>query len=86
MSGQALNGGETPLVAIDIGGTHARFALASVSAQGSVTLGEPVTLHTRDHASFQTAWEAFAAQQGGDRGISDVDDRYAGHGAQLPGL
>lgn len=55
----------TRLVAVDIGGTHARFALAEVVAGGSITLGEPVTLHTRDHASFQTAWEDFAQMQGG---------------------
>ncbi len=47
------------IVAIDIGGTHARFALAEV-ADGCVThLGEPVTMKTAEHASFQTAWEAF---------------------------
>jgi glucokinase len=55
----------TSLVAVDVGGTHARFALASITADGSVELGEPVTLHTRDHASFQTAWEDFARVQGG---------------------
>lgn len=55
----------TDLVTVDIGGTHARFALASVAADGAITLGEPATLHTRDHASFQTAWEDFARQQGG---------------------
>jgi glucokinase len=55
----------TELVAVDIGGTHARFALASVAADGTIELGEPVTLHTRDHASFQTAWEDFARIQGG---------------------
>jgi glucokinase len=53
------------LVAIDIGGTHARFALARICAGGEIELGEPVTLHTKDHASFQTAWEEFARQQGG---------------------
>jgi len=53
------------LVTVDIGGTHARFALASVAADGSIELGEPATLHTRDHASFQTAWEDFARMQGG---------------------
>jgi glucokinase len=53
------------LVAVDVGGTHARFALASVAANGTIELGEPVTLHTRDHASFQTAWEDFARIQGG---------------------
>ena len=52
------------LVAVDVGGTHARFALASV-ADGRVTsLGEVVTLRTADHASLQTAWEAFGRQAG----------------------
>ncbi|MFM5955294.1 MAG: glucokinase [Novosphingobium sp.] len=55
----------TQLVTVDIGGTHARFALAEVAADGAITLGEPATLHTKDHASFQTAWEAFARMQGG---------------------
>ncbi|MFN5903099.1 MAG: glucokinase [Novosphingobium sp.] len=55
----------TQLVTVDIGGTHARFALATVRADGSIELGEPATLHTRDHASFQTAWEDFARMQGG---------------------
>lgn len=53
------------LVTVDIGGTHARFALATVQADGGIALGEPATLHTRDHASFQTAWEDFAQLQGG---------------------
>ncbi|MDE2300953.1 MAG: glucokinase [Sphingomonadales bacterium] len=53
------------LVAIDLGGTHARFALARIARDGAITLGEPVTLATRDHASFQTAWNAFARAQGG---------------------
>lgn len=53
------------LVTVDIGGTHARFALASVAADGAITLGEPETLHTVDHASFQTAWEDFRARMGG---------------------
>lgn len=52
------------LVAVDIGGTHARFAIAS-TAGGTITLGEPTTLKTKDYASFQTAWQAFAALQGG---------------------
>ncbi len=53
------------LVAVDIGGTHARFAIATVSDTGAIALGEPVTLHTKDHASFQTAWEDFARIKGG---------------------
>ena len=55
----------TDLVAVDIGGTHARFASATITDTGAITLGEPATLHTKDHASFQTAWENFAKQQGG---------------------
>lgn len=55
----------TELVAVDIGGTHARFAIASVAADGAITLGEPETLHTEDHASFQTAWEDFRERMGG---------------------
>lgn len=47
------------LVAIDVGGTHARFARASIGADGAITLGEPVTLETSDHASLLTAWEEF---------------------------
>ena len=55
----------TPLITVDIGGTHARFALAEIAGDGAITLGEPETLHTKDHASFQTAWEHFAQLQGG---------------------
>jgi glucokinase len=52
------------IVAIDLGGTHARFALAEVGKGRVAGLGEPVTLRTADHASLQTAWEAFARQAG----------------------
>ncbi|HSM53678.1 MAG TPA: glucokinase, partial [Erythrobacter sp.] len=55
----------TQVVAVDIGGTHARFAIATIADDGSITLGEPETLHTVDHASFQTAWEDFRDRQGG---------------------
>lgn len=54
----------TELVAIDIGGTHARFALAEASADGAIHLDEPETMHTRDHASFQLAWEEFRRRKG----------------------
>ena len=53
------------LVVVDIGGTHARFAIATIGADGAITLDEPETLHTADHASFQTAWEAFRERKGG---------------------
>ena len=53
------------LVTVDIGGTHARFAIATRAADGTLTMDEPITLHTEDHASFQTAWEDYRAQKGG---------------------
>ncbi|MCP3733027.1 glucokinase [Sphingomonas sp. MG17] len=49
------------VVAVDIGGTHARFAIAQVEGGRVVAMGEPVTQKTADHASLQLAWEAFAA-------------------------
>ncbi len=49
------------LVAADIGGTHARFAIATVAAGCVVALSDPVTLRAADYASLQTAWEAFGA-------------------------
>ncbi|MFM7027270.1 MAG: glucokinase [Chakrabartia sp.] len=52
------------IVSVDIGGTHARFALATVGAGRVIRLDEAVTLATADYASFQTAWEAFAARLG----------------------
>src|ERR1700761_6959014 len=52
------------LVAVDIGGTHARFAIAEVANGKVVSLGDAVTLKTAEHASLQTAWQAFGAQLG----------------------
>jgi glucokinase len=52
------------IVAVDIGGTHARFALAEIDAGRVVSLEEAVTLKTAHHASLQTAWEAFANSVG----------------------
>ncbi|SEK27447.1 glucokinase [Sphingomonas palmae] len=51
----------TEIVTADIGGTNARFAIAEVEGGKVVSLGDPVTLRTADHASLQTAWQAFAA-------------------------
>ena len=58
--------GTTQIVSVDIGGTHARFAIATISSDGAIELSEPITLHTEDHASFQTAWEDYRDQMGGD--------------------
>ncbi|MEH3037597.1 MAG: glucokinase [Sphingomonas adhaesiva] len=53
------------VVSVDIGGTHARFAIAEVADGRVVSLGEPTTLKVAEHASLQTAWEAYRDQQGG---------------------
>jgi glucokinase len=57
-------GGASEIVAVDIGGTHARFALAEVAEGRVVSLGEECTLKTAEHASLQTAWEEFGARVG----------------------
>jgi glucokinase len=43
----------------DVGGTHARFALASIDNGRIVDLGDPVTVKTGEFASFQHAWQEF---------------------------
>jgi len=50
----------------DIGGTHARFALAEIDDGRVVALGEPITLKTAEHASFQLAWQEFGRRAGID--------------------
>ena len=52
------------IVTTDIGGTHARFAFATVEGGRVAGLSEPVTLKTAEHASFQTAWEEFGRRTG----------------------
>ena len=49
---------------VDIGGTHARFALATLAGGRVTSLGEAVTLAVAEHASFEAAWEAYAGQVG----------------------
>lgn len=55
----------TRIVAVDIGGTHARFAIAEVDQGKVVALGDAVTLKTAEHASFQLAWQEFERLSGG---------------------
>lgn len=52
------------IVTVDIGGTHARFALAEVGGGRVLSLGEAMTLKTAEHGSFQLAWEAFGEALG----------------------
>lgn len=51
------------IVAADIGGTHARFALAEIDGGRVAALDEPIKLQTAEHASFQTAWEEFGRRK-----------------------
>lgn len=48
----------------DVGGTHARFALAGIDGGSVVSLDEPVTLKTAEHGSFQLAWQEFGRRAG----------------------
>jgi glucokinase len=54
----------TEIVAVDIGGTHARFALAEVAGGRVLRLGEAFTLRTGEHEGLEAAWAAFAAAAG----------------------
>src|SRR3546814_3996508 len=49
------------IVAVDIGGTNARFAIASVEAGRVLKLGPPLTLKTNAHVGLEAAWAVFAA-------------------------
>jgi glucokinase len=55
----------TEIVAVDIGGTHARFAVAEVEHGKVVSVGPETVLKVSDHASLETAWESFGATTGG---------------------
>ncbi|WP_308515548.1 glucokinase [Sphingomonas flavescens] len=47
----------------DVGGTHARFAVAQIEGGRVVSLGDQVKLQTADHGSFQLAWQEFGRRQ-----------------------
>lgn len=48
----------------DVGGTHARFALADIEGGEVVSVSESVTLKTAEHGSFQLAWQEFGRRAG----------------------
>ncbi|MDF7674702.1 glucokinase [Acetobacteraceae bacterium ESL0709] len=52
------------IVVMDIGGTHARFAIATIDAGKVVSLTEETTLKCAEHASLALAWEAYGRQLG----------------------
>lgn len=52
------------VVAVDIGGTHARFAIAEVAEGRVVSMAEPMTQKVAEHPSLQLAWQAFGETLG----------------------
>lgn len=46
------------IVVADVGGTHARFALADIDG-GTVSLGDSAIFKTAEHKDFESAWRAF---------------------------
>ena len=51
------------IVAIDLGGTHCRFAVVTIG-DGPPRLGPVTVLRTADHASLRLAWAAWTASVG----------------------
>ena len=54
----------TEIVVADIGGTHARLALAELGSAGAVRLGTETVLRTADYSSLAMAWDDFGARLG----------------------
>jgi glucokinase len=53
------------IVVADIGGTHARFALAEIEPGGQPRLGAMKRYRTREHEGLASAWSAFERDCGG---------------------
>lgn len=56
----------TRVIAVDVGGTHARFCEAEIN-DGGVLLHDVVTLPTAAYPGLTDAWEAFQATRSGPR-------------------
>lgn len=54
----------TEIVAVDLGGTNARFAVAELHDDRRPTLGEVHVYKTADHAGLPGAWRSFAKDLG----------------------
>jgi glucokinase len=52
------------IVVVDIGGTHARFALAEIARGAAPELSHVVKMATSAHASLEAAWNAYASMLG----------------------
>ena len=53
------------IVAVDLGGTNARFALAELHADRRPTLSAPRKYKTAEYSGLAAAWAAFARDEGG---------------------
>ena len=59
---------EVRMIAVaDIGGTHARFAVAEIAGEECLSLSNPVKLKTADYPSLQAAWHAFTSTLDGPK-------------------
>lgn len=72
-----MNDSARQIVTADIGGTHARFALARIEDRRVVAIDRQLTLRTADHASLCQAWERFA-QHVGDPLPREIAIAFAG--------
>lgn len=54
----------TEIVVVDVGGTHARFAIAELSPGAAPRLGLVARLRTHDYAGLRDAWRHFADEVG----------------------
>jgi glucokinase len=54
------SGAEQEVVAVDIGGTHARFAMARLAGRRVVAMEDVVVMRTAEHPGLGAAWQAFA--------------------------
>ena len=66
------------IVSCDIGGTHARFAIATIEGGRVLALEHEATLKSTEHASLQTAWEHYGA------GLAEPLPRAAGIAIAAP--
>lgn len=56
----------TEFLAVDIGGTHARFARATIGEDGVPVLGIVRKYRVAEHPGFEACWTAWLAEDGGD--------------------
>lgn len=65
------------IVTADVGGTHARFAVAEIEGGRVLSVEDPVILKTADCASFQIAWQEFGRRKEVN-GITGLAVAFAG--------